>query len=211
MVAAGDTWKYLDDGSDQGTAWSGINFNDTAWKSGSAQLGYGDGDEATVVSYGSDASRRYMTTYFRKAFTIDNPAAYSALAMQLIRDDGAVIYLNGVEILRSNMPDGAINYQTNASTDVTGTNETKWYKATINSALLRQGTNVLTVEIHQKSRSSSDVSFDLELKGTVVAGTMGTTALFSQNRISGTAATSDDKDKSESTVQSIEAMIASKK
>jgi len=64
------TWKYLDNGTNQGTAWRALTFNDAAWKSGPGQLGYGDGDEATVVSYGTTSSAKYITTYFRKAITI---------------------------------------------------------------------------------------------------------------------------------------------
>jgi hypothetical protein len=49
LVPAGSTWHYRDDGSDQGTAWRASAFNDAAWTAGPAQLGYGDGDEATAV------------------------------------------------------------------------------------------------------------------------------------------------------------------
>ena len=68
LVSAGSEWKYLDDGSDQGTAWYSPGFDDSAWRSGRAELGYGDGDEATVVNSGPTSSR-YITTYFRKSFT----------------------------------------------------------------------------------------------------------------------------------------------
>ncbi|HRI22394.1 MAG TPA: hypothetical protein PLA68_15640, partial [Panacibacter sp.] len=56
LIAAGSSWKYLDNGTNQGTAWAGTSFSDAAWASGNAQLGYGDGDEATVVGYGGNAS-----------------------------------------------------------------------------------------------------------------------------------------------------------
>ena len=52
FVARGATWKYLDNGTNQGTAWRATSFNDSTWASGPAELGYGDGDEATMVSYG---------------------------------------------------------------------------------------------------------------------------------------------------------------
>ena len=51
-VPMGATWKYLDNGSNQGTAWRAPAFGDAAWASGPAQLGYGDGDEATVINGG---------------------------------------------------------------------------------------------------------------------------------------------------------------
>src|ERR1019366_8094022 len=54
------SWKYLASGSDQGTAWRNSDFDDSSWSSGAAQLGYGDGDEQTVVSYGADAGSKYI-------------------------------------------------------------------------------------------------------------------------------------------------------
>ena len=70
LLPAGSSWKYLDNGSNQGTAWRASSFNDASWAAGNAQLGYGDGDEATVVSYGSNSSKKYTTTYFRKALSL---------------------------------------------------------------------------------------------------------------------------------------------
>ena len=64
----GANWRYLDDGSDQGTAWYAPGFDDTGWADGDAQLGYGDGDETTVVSYGPDRWNKHITTYFRHTF-----------------------------------------------------------------------------------------------------------------------------------------------
>src|SRR5436189_3817 len=74
LVPAGSVWRYLDNGSDQGAAWRLPGFNDAGWASGLAQLGYGDGDEATVVGYGGNASAKYITTYFRRTFSVTNPA-----------------------------------------------------------------------------------------------------------------------------------------
>src|SRR5688572_25455760 len=77
VIPFGATWKYLDNGSNQGTAWRNTSFNDAAWKTGAAELGYGDGDEATRVSYGSSSSNKYITTYFRKTVSITNLAQFS--------------------------------------------------------------------------------------------------------------------------------------
>src|SRR5690242_19284996 len=70
FVSAGSSWRYLDTGVDQGTAWRATPFNDGSWKTGNAQIGYGDGDEATVVSFGPSSTSKYRTTYFRKAFSV---------------------------------------------------------------------------------------------------------------------------------------------
>jgi hypothetical protein len=168
LVPRGSAWRYRDDGSDQGSAWRAPSFDDTTWKMGSAQLGYGDGDEATVVSYGPNPSPKYVTTYFRRTFVVTDPSLYSQLTLRLLRDDGAVAYLNGVEIARTNMPAGAIASATLASTNTPDENTffTFAADAAANPALVRQGTNVLAVEVHQYSPWSSDLSFDAELAGT---------------------------------------------
>ena len=79
-----------------------------------AQLGYGDGDEATVLSYGSNSSNRRITYYFRRAFTVANPAALAALTVRYVRDDGCVIYSTASRSSRSNMPSGTVTYTTRA-------------------------------------------------------------------------------------------------
>ena len=165
LIPVGSVWKYFDGGTNQGTAWRATAFVDTAWSSGKAQLGYGDGDEATVVKYGSNASNKYITTYFRRAFTVTNPAQLKQLTLRLLRDDGAVVYLNGAELYRTNMPSGTIAYTTLASTAIAGTDETTFLTAALNPLLLTTGNNVIAVEIHQVNSTSSDLSFDLELTG----------------------------------------------
>lgn len=165
LVPARSVWKYLDNGTDQGTAWREVAFDDSSWASGFAELGYGDGDEATVVSYGPDPLRRYITTYFRQSFQVSDPAVISSLRVRLIRDDGAVVYINGTEVWRSNMPSTTIGYRTVASTTVSDEAERTWYETMVSSSLLQAGTNVVAVEVHQAGASSSDLSFALELLG----------------------------------------------
>lgn len=169
LVATGSAWKYLDNGSNQGTAWRAPGFNDGAWASGPAQLGYGDGDEATVVSFGPNASAKYITTYFRRAFTVADPAAFAGLTLRVLRDDGAVVYLNGNEVFRTNMPAGAVSSSTLASTALGGADETTYVSASVPVSALVAGTNVVAVEIHQANGTSSDVTFDLELSGSTGA------------------------------------------
>lgn len=172
LIAAGSTWRYLDNGSDQGTAWRALSYNDAGWASGPAQLGYGDGDEATVISYGANASNKHVTTYFRRTFSVANPSALAGLNLRLLRDDGAVVYLNGTEVHRTNMPSGAIAYSTLASVTAAGSDESVFVVVPVNPALLVAGTNLIAVEVHQSDPASSDVSFDLELLGTSSVGLM---------------------------------------
>jgi alkaline phosphatase len=159
LVATGSVWQYNDTGTDLGTAWREPVYDDSKWKSGPAKLGYGDGDEATVISYGPSASSKYPCYYFRHSFSIDNPFAYENLSLRILRDDGAVVYLNGVEVARYNMPSGTITYATYASTAA----EYPWDPPLLIPHLLVTGLNVIAVEVHQCNASSSDLALDLEL------------------------------------------------
>lgn len=165
ILMRGSDWRYLDDGSNQGTSWVQPAFDDSVWKTGSAQLGYGDGDEVTVVGYGPVYDYKFPTTYFRRLFTVDDPSAFVSLTLSLLRDDGAVVYLNGTEVLRSNMPSGEVSHLTYAFEPISGADEGTFFTFNLPPSALVQGTNVLAVEIHQSSPTSSDLSFDLELAG----------------------------------------------
>lgn len=168
LVNAGSVWKYYDLGANLGTAWRSNNYNDATWPSGPAMLGYSDADgtwPSTTNSFGPDANNKYITTYYRRAFVIDEPSAYTGLTLNVQRDDGAVVYLNGVEVFRSNMPNGAINYLTVASGAVAGADEAAFYSTNLPSGSLIAGTNVLAVEVHQNAGNSSDIAFDLSLTG----------------------------------------------
>jgi hypothetical protein len=167
LVAPGAVWKYLDDGSDQGTVWRAVDFDDRAWAAGPAELGYSN-SPVTVVSFGSDPTNKYITTWFRRAFTVSDPGLWTNLTLGVLRDDGAVVFLNGTEVFRSNMPNGPIHYRTLASSDVSGANEARYYVTPVNPALLVAGTNVLAVEVHQSATNSPDLGFNLFLNGSAV-------------------------------------------
>ena len=166
LIAPDAVWHYLDDGSTPDPGWREADgFDARGWSSGPAQLGYGDGDEATVIGYGDNPDAKYITTYFRHVFTVTVPTAYKALDLQLLRDDGAVVYLNGQEVVRSNMPAGTISGDTLAATAIGGGLETTVYQYTLDPARLVAGRNVIAVEIHQAAQTSSDISFVLALTG----------------------------------------------
>ncbi len=164
FIPTGDTFKYLDDGTNQGTAWRTNHYKDSHWQSGLAELGYGDGDEATVVSYGSQPSNKYITTYFRKTFHVGDLSQISDLTLKLKRDDGAVVYMNGIEIARSGFDsDTSVQYTTLAHN---ASSENSFIPFTLDkSILLENAQNTIAIEIHQTSRTSSDISFDMELYG----------------------------------------------
>ncbi len=165
LISFGDVWKYLDDGSDQGTAWTARGFDDRLWSAGPARLGYGGDGEITTISFGPNANQRHVTTYFRRTFTVADPAAFSGLLLRLVRDDGAVVYLNGVEVFRNNLLSGIVNWNSLASVSIDGVPEFAPLEVRLGTGNLVPGTNVLAVEIHQASISNADLGFDLSLAG----------------------------------------------
>jgi len=163
MVPRLAVWRYSDAGVTPGAGWQAVSFDDVTWKVGPAILGYGDADVATVVGYGPASTNKFITTYFRHSFVVSDAATFDRLQVQLLRDDGAVVYLNGTEVLRDNLPAGTITNTTFALTAVGGADERTYFAFTVSAAYLVEGTNVLAVEVHQSSPTSSDVAFDLAM------------------------------------------------
>ncbi len=165
LLPAGSVWKYLDDGSDPGNAWREPAFDDAAWKSGPARFGFGKLGEQTVLGFGTNARSKHLTYYFRTTCEVADPKALTRVALGLLRDDGAVVYLNGAEVFRSNMPDGPVTRLTRASRRVSKKAGRIFNGTQFSASLLRPGLNHLAVEVHQDSPASPDLSFDLQLAG----------------------------------------------
>ena len=103
LIPKGSVWKYLDDGSNQDTAWKEVGFNDSGWESGPAILGYGTisaGPVSTTLSYGASSSNKYATTYLRTTFEYTPAGDETSFIFDALVDDGAVVYVNGKEVLR---------------------------------------------------------------------------------------------------------------
>ena len=166
----GSSWKYLDNGSNQGTAWRGTSYQDGAWKTGRGTFGFkhgnGNGNNkefATVIDYGGDRKNKYITTYFRKTVQIANAAAYSSYLGTVLReDDGVVVYVNGVEVYRTHMPGGTINYKTLATHSGSSSGLQTF---TIKGSAFTSGANVIAVEVHLRKEDASKMAFGLSLAG----------------------------------------------
>lgn len=200
LIPRGALWGYNDLGPDfnglpdYATAtgvpdwdWLRPDFNDSRWRSlgleGRAQFGFGDGDEATPLACSTmgeacadlQAENKFPVYYFRHRFEVPDPTAVTGLEYCVEVDDGAIVYLNGEEQLRVNMPDGFDP----RSTEYTGRRmamESELLSFVIPAASLVAGTNVLAVQVHQESGGSTDLSFDLELTS-VAKATIGVQVL----------------------------------
>ncbi|NQU23711.1 MAG: trypsin-like peptidase domain-containing protein [Candidatus Nealsonbacteria bacterium] len=161
LVEPCSAWAYLDDGTEPEATWRDPDFDDSAWKSGRATLGYGDDDETTLLEFGPNPKSKHITAYFRRTFQADDPSKVKDLVLGLICDDGAAVYLNGQEVARENLEKDAKHADTaiqNAKDD----GHTRHY-FNVDPKFLQKGANVLAVEVHQINKSSSDLRFDLTL------------------------------------------------
>jgi hypothetical protein len=162
IIPPGSAWAYRDGGVDLGTQWRGTNVDVSAWPQGLAKLGFGDDDVVTLVNWQNPNNGEvYPTYYFRRPFLLPNPLVHSNVAVRLRRDDGAIVYLNGDELFRDNMPPGEANYRTYAAHPVPDENEfiQHWF----NRDRLRAGTNYFAVEIHNMGPHNEDIGFDFAL------------------------------------------------
>ncbi len=168
-IASGHEWRYLDNGSDQGVAWRAKDFDDSGWAEGPSELGYGDDGEGagTTVSFGPDSSSKYPTTYFRTTVDIPDPSIFFNFLLRVKYDDGIAVYINGAEALRQNLAANA-TYSSFASGAIN--DEDDWKDYTIPKSSLSAGTNVIAVEIHQTSGTSSDIRLDMILRGETSQG-----------------------------------------
>ena len=158
VLPRGSAWRFLDGPSAPTIDWTSPNYDDASWKEGPAELGYGESDEQTVIGFGPDAQNKYPSAYFRKRFSIGDTTGMSPAPVSVLFDDGVVVYLNGTEVFRNNMPDGPITYGLFAINAI----EPQWTSFQVPVNLLKPGENVVSVEVHQANGSSSDLSFNLE-------------------------------------------------
>lgn len=174
LVAKNAAWRYLDKGLDiTGGPWKSTDYFDDFWASGPSPLGYALANIATTIGYGGSASNRYITTYFRREFTVD--AVPMSVTGRMMRAHGAVLYLNGTEIARQNMP-GSSAFGDLANATVSGAGATNYFGFTVPPGLLKAGRNLFCAELHLASPTNTTAGFSAEL--TSVTPTVPATFTF---------------------------------
>jgi hypothetical protein len=159
VVAAGDTWNYFRGISEPPANWADVGFNTSTWPAGPGGIGYGDNDDGTTISAA-------YSVYIRTSFNIVNTTNISWAVLNVDYDDAFVAYLNGHEISRANIGTPGIrpSYFEYATMD----HEANLYlggvpemfvinKDTIRKYLI-EGDNVLAVQVHNATATSSDLS-----------------------------------------------------
>ncbi len=160
FVDSGETWHFFRGTtapSEPADVWTAVDFDDALWEPGPAGFGYGDDDDATVLD---EMRGSYVTVYTRKAFSVSSLSS-EMLELTIDYDDGFIAYLNGQEVARRSMPEGPATFETTASSHEAGSPEMIVLGAAAD--LLVEGTNVLAIEGHNISASSSDFSLNASL------------------------------------------------
>jgi hypothetical protein len=172
-------WRYLDNGVAQSSSdivirnpsynsadWKHPSFNDSSWPTGQALLGYGTINGRTINTSLNFQTPRLPTIYLRKAFTVTDASSFNQLELGVIQDDGVIVYLNGREIARVNMSGGPQTYSSFANGAISNEGSlVSLPPINLSPGDLIEGTNLLAVELHQSSGSSSDTGLDLQLAG----------------------------------------------
>lgn len=164
LIKKGDAWSYYDKGSLDGKSWKILGYSMSSWSTGKAPLGYGAASSGynTEISYGSSSTNKYTAYYFRKNVTLSEPPSEeNKFILDFDVDDGMVVYVNGVEAGRYNMPAGEVSFNTVAPTYASTDPDTG--SMTLSNDLFKKGINVVAVEVHNNSTTSSDIYWDASL------------------------------------------------
>lgn len=161
-LPAGSIWSYRKGTSEASTpvdAWRGSTFvEDDSWLSGDAVIGYGDGDDVTMLG---DMQNGYSSVYLRKTFLVPAGQIPARLLVRVYVDDGAIVWINGTEVGRR-----SVNPGEKAHDDLAIDHERAWEEILVNNPgnILVGGTNVIAVHALNGSLGSSDFSIDVEIK-----------------------------------------------
>jgi trimeric autotransporter adhesin len=160
LVQTGEDWKYRFATAAPDPAWTSVAFNDSTWATGKAPLGWGSSTIATQLVF--EGTTRPVSSHHRKSFTVEDPNKVAEVRITTRADDGLVLYLNGTEVRRVNMPAGTITNNTYATAAPRTTFATaNPVQITLPGSALAAGVNVLSAEVHSNYRGTPDHSFEL--------------------------------------------------
>ncbi|MCB1095116.1 MAG: VCBS repeat-containing protein [Verrucomicrobiae bacterium] len=154
-------WRYSDDPSPRGEEWRQREYDDSSWKEGQGWFGFGNGGEKTRIA----PSTRHVTYYFRKAFDVPQGAKenFDGMVAYIMKDAGVAVYLNGELVLSADL-DPAPNFETKGSF-VVKDEEARYLRYDLHQSrnFLRDGTNIIAVELHAYGIGTANARFDMSL------------------------------------------------
>jgi hypothetical protein len=168
LIAIDGIWSYEQSNTDLGTAWRAVDYNDSLWPTGNALL-YAEGSPLPAPK-NTPLTAGPPTFYFRRHFDLEiDPNNVTYFEYSTVIDDGAVVYVNGNEVLpRIGMEEGVdIYFSTFANRFVRNADYEGPFS--VPAGYFVKGDNVIAVEVHQYNQTSGDIVFGLELDAVVVA------------------------------------------
>lgn len=165
LLPWGSTWRWFNGALGAEGNWTAANYNHSTWQSGPAPLGWGSSEIRTNVSV---SQQSVPSVLFRTSVQIADPSAASYV-LDLVADDGVVVFVNGREIGRSNVVAGTYSRQTYASST-----QRREISMDVPASALVSGTNTLAVATHINYLRSARVTFDAQLRGLPPTGKVGT-------------------------------------
>jgi trimeric autotransporter adhesin len=166
LVERGSLWQWRYESSAWPSGWSSVGFDGAGWGSGAAPLGFGWTGVATNIDIAGPTSQRPLSAQFRQEFEVAEVSGLSGVTLDVVADDGVVVFVNGAEIGRVNMPTGslsAFSYATAAPRSVAANANTVSF--VVPPGVLREGVNVVAASTHLNWRATPDISFDLGMTG----------------------------------------------
>ena len=164
----GAAWNFNQTGANLGGTWAQTTYTAGAdgWQSGPGVFAFENDPVAVPVgTVLADPGTTVITHYFQRAFSFTGDPANTALHLSTLLDDGAVVFLNGFEVARINLPAGAIDATTGATTAID--NATVSGPLTLPTDRLVPGNNILSVELHQFKETSTGALQLVEQGGTM--------------------------------------------
>ncbi len=160
LIVPGDEWRYRKGTRAVSSRWRTLEYDDSGWELGPSGIGYGDDDDATVLDdmRQTDDNPGYVSVFMRKEFTVNDLDTFDEVALDIFYDDGFVAYINGTEVARANMREQFPRYDDLASATVDDYPERFQGSVGNVSELLLPGTNLLAIQLHNTSPTSSDAS-----------------------------------------------------
>lgn len=159
-VKSNDIWRYFPGTKEPDSNWIQLNYVDTSWFSGKGGIGYGDNDDSTNITSG------ISSLYIRKTFYINDTSKIWDILLNADYDDGFVAYINGIEITRKNI--GISGIRPKYSDLASGPHEAQMYQnlppdyiyipKSKFKQILQNGRNVLSIQIHNDQKNSSDLT-----------------------------------------------------
>jgi len=154
VVVEADTWRYLVPTSEPDASWTTAGFDDQGWTEGVSGFGYGDEDDNTLLPEGT------LSVYLRRKFDIVDLSVIHEVLLNMDYDDAFVAYVNGVEVARGQISGDPPAFDQPSD----GLHEALLYQGVppegfeVPISLLVEGENILTVQVHNQSMTSSDLS-----------------------------------------------------